>query len=75
MADTGLMARPKKTDGGNPDPRKPHKMVRIRGPYIGPLEQLSDETASDVTEIVNRYVREGLERDGRWPPARGQTDE
>ena len=66
---TGLMSKPKKT-AGNPDPRKPYKMVRIKIVLALAGEKRAEQLAQDFTQYVNDAVRMRLEADGHWPPKR-----
>ncbi len=68
-----VMARKRtKTDTATPvegaQPPRPGRMVRIRQKLVESLERVIDRRASDLTEEVNRAVREMLERENLWPP-------
>lgn len=58
----------KKTTGGNPDPRKPYKFVRIKWQLVSPTESRSGQLAQDFTQYVNDALRMRLEAEGAWPP-------
>ncbi len=54
-----------KTSAVNDEP--PARKVAVRPPLASVLDGLAEEWATDVTEIVNRFIRESLERRGMWP--------
>jgi hypothetical protein len=39
-----------------------------RPPIYEALERLVERNSSDLTEEANRLIRQGLEREGLWPP-------
>lgn len=41
--------------------------VRVRDQLYAIIETLAEARATTPTEIVNQYVRAGLEREGLWP--------
>lgn len=49
------------------DRHKPSRMVRIKGALAVQLDKLVQQNATDMTEEVNRAVREMLAREGLWP--------
>jgi hypothetical protein len=61
------MSKPKKP-AGNPDPRKPYKMVRIRIVLADVGERRAEQLAQDFTQYVNDALRVRLEAEGCWPP-------
>lgn len=63
---TAVMGRPKNPGSGQPHKRK---YVELRRPFHPSVKVLADRWGTDETEVVNRLVREGLEREGLWPPA------
>ena len=64
----GIMAR-KKSNESATDRHKPSRLVRVREKLAVQHELLAERRATDVTEEVNRAVRELLEREELWPPA------
>lgn len=50
------------------DPPAAQRRVVIRPRLHRELENLANDRETDITEEVNRAVREMLEREGRWPP-------
>lgn len=63
MGHNALMSE-KKRKG---DRHKPSRMVRVREALAEVLDRLAEQNASDITEEVNRAVREMLQREGWWP--------
>jgi len=57
----------KKKPASSTDRHKPARMVRVRQQLADQLEILADRRATDITEEVNRAVRELLERENLWP--------
>lgn len=60
-----------KSKPGRPKSNRPHqpgKPVRIRAVYLPQVEDVAELNGTTVPEEVNRYVREGLQREGKWPP-------
>ena len=56
-----------------PKPKSPRgtasvRMARIKSALLEQAQILADRDATTITEVVNRAVREMLEREGRWPP-------
>jgi hypothetical protein len=47
--------------------RKKARMVRVREKLAEVGDQLAEDLAKDLTELVNDAFREYLERHGRWP--------
>ncbi len=50
------------------DRHKPSRMVRVRESLAAQLDLVAEENATDLTEEVNRAIREMLVREGKWPP-------
>jgi hypothetical protein len=50
------------------DRHKPAKYIRVKERLAAQLAVLAEIRATDVTEEVNRAVRELLEREKLWPP-------
>lgn len=49
------------------DRHKQRKTTAIRRPFLPLLQKLAESHATDITDEVNRAVREMLERAGLWP--------
>lgn len=64
---TTTMAK-KKTTTGTGDRHKPRALVGIPGALIEVIDALVARHLTDRTAEVVRLVREGLEREGLWPP-------
>jgi hypothetical protein len=58
----------KKKGGTSGDRHKPGRMVRIKQALAAQLERLAASNATNLTQEVNRAVRELLAREGYWPP-------
>jgi hypothetical protein len=63
MSNKAKRGRPPKKGG-----QQPGRPIRIRFPLAGAADKAATAKAETTGELVNRYVREGLERDGFWPP-------
>ena len=48
-------------------------MVRIKETLAQLVDVVAERRATDVTDEVNRAVRELLEREGLWPPPANRT--
>jgi len=48
-------------------PKRHGKMVCVRGQLYTAAKSIAAIEATTVTEIVNKLVREGLARLGKWP--------
>lgn len=57
--------RPPRPPGTEPQRGRP---VRIKPALDAQVQKLADRNASTVPIEVNRLVREGLVREGLWPP-------
>ncbi len=64
MSHNAVMVRKKKTPG---DRHRPSRMVRVKEALAAQVDLLVERRATDLTEEVNRAVREMLEREGLWP--------
>jgi hypothetical protein len=42
--------------------------IRIAEPLAKVLDQMASDKFMSATMEANRLIREGLEREGRWPP-------
>jgi predicted transcriptional regulator len=51
-----------------PDRHKPGSLVRVRKALIDQVDKLAERDAATRPEIVNRAVKEYLEREKMWPP-------
>lgn len=69
MSNNGCMSIPKR-DKRKGDRHKPGRAVRVRLALLPYLDMLAARTASTAPEVVNRAVRELLEREGLWPPTK-----
>ena len=58
----------KKRGNRSDDRHKPARMVRLKASLAAQLEAIAEENATNLTQEVNRAVRELLVREGRWPP-------
>jgi hypothetical protein len=65
VSHNGRMAKKKRPTG---DRHKKRKMTAIREPLATIIEDMAKRYATDPTELVNRAVREMLEREKLWPP-------
>jgi hypothetical protein len=65
--------RPKRIQAD--DRHKPRKMTSIRHLFVDSVERVAERLGMDVTEWVNMAIREKLERDGLWPPAKSGEEE
>lgn len=67
MSQTVLMPKKPKV---STDRHKPFRWVRVRPVLADPAQKAADANAKKFTEYVNDALREKLERDGFWPPAK-----
>lgn len=51
------------------DRHKPARQIRLNLRLSIQLEKVAERNATNVTQEVNRAVREMLTREGLWPPA------
>lgn len=65
---TGHNALMAKKQTKKADRHKPGRMVRLKELLAQRLDVLVDRNATNITQEVQRAVREYLERQGLWPP-------
>lgn len=65
MSHNGVMAKKKANDR-----HKPSRLIRLKESLAKRLEELADRNATSLTQEANRAVRELLEKNGLWPPAK-----
>lgn len=70
----GRMAE-EKTQPEQTDSPAAARRVVIRPRLHRAVEVLATDRETDITEEVNRAVREMLEREGRWPPPPEQKND
>jgi len=80
MSNIGVMNAPKKKSKATPEvtpepedskPKRERKMVEIQAEFLSLIEIARKRLALKTdTAVVNQAVREFLERDGLWPPAK-----
>jgi hypothetical protein len=51
------------------------RRVLLRPRIFEQVEQMAERDEADIAEIVNRAVRELLEREKLWPPPSGKSND
>jgi hypothetical protein len=63
-----VVNNPQMADGEPTDRPAHQRRVLLRPRIFDQAEKLAKNQEADIAEVVNRAVRELLEREGMWPP-------
>jgi hypothetical protein len=72
VAQNGVMAKNKDSRSG--DRHKPGRMVRVKETLAEQADLLCEQNATNLTQEVNRALRELLVREGLWPPPKKEQE-